>query len=266
MSDILKKIEPLHIEDLRNEIHPSFFDENEDYDMFILRLPIIKKELNVLEVKSFGFVMTDQNSYLYNKSTSSLEEIGSKYDGPYKIADKIFDKYLKSFIDYQERVADMEEYMYEDKDIQNFMKNWLDIKRDVTRIERVLMRASAIMEQIINYYKEDEVFPINHYTDLHEHIDRAMRSAELNLSKLDYLYSFYAARTNDKMNKMVYLLTIISAIFLPLNLLVGFFGMNTTGLPFSDGSTGTIKAVILMISIFSIMVGVSYFVKNRLNK
>ncbi len=48
---------------------------------------------------------------------------------------------------------------------------------------------------------------------------------------------------NEKMNRLIFLLTIISAIFLPLNLIVGFFGMNTSGLPFTEGANGTLSVV-----------------------
>lgn len=49
---------------------------------------------------------------------------------------------------------------------------------------------------------------------------------------------------------MIYILTIISAVFLPLNLVVGFFGMNTSGLPFTDSETnGTLNVVYLMSSL-----------------
>jgi len=79
-----------------------------------------------------------------------------------------------------------------------------------------------------------------------------MRSATLQLSKLDYLHSFYNAKSNEKMNRILYILTIISAVFLPLNLVVGFFGMNTSGLPFTQVPLGTFYAVSIMISLFII--------------
>lgn len=71
--------------------------------------------------------------------------------------------------------------------------------------------------------KKKEGFPVNHYLDLHEHCERLYRSVALQLAKLDYLYNFYNTRTNEKMNRLIFFLTIISAIFLPLNLFVGFF-------------------------------------------
>ena len=99
---------------------------------------------------------------------------------------------------------------------------------------------------MFDHYEEVNDFPMNHYVYIHEHCERIVRSASLQLSKLDYLYSFYNTRTNEKMNRLIFLLTIISAIFLPLNLIVGFFGMNTSSLPFTEGTGGTLNAIFFM--------------------
>jgi magnesium transporter len=62
---------------------------------------------------------------------------------------------------------------------------------------------------------------------------------------------------------MIYILTIISAVFLPLNLLVGFFGMNTSGLPFtSPDQTGTLYAVSMMFSLI-ILILIAIFVWHK---
>jgi len=47
------------------------------------------------------------------------------------------------------------------------------------------------------------------------------------------------------MNNVMFILTILSAIFMPLTLVTGFFGMNTGGLPFVDDSDGTLKVVVI---------------------
>jgi magnesium transporter len=54
------------------------------------------------------------------------------------------------------------------------------------------------------------------------------------------------------MNRSIYLLTIVSAVFLPLNLVVGFFGMNTGSLPFTaDGGTYAVVMILSSISLIS---------------
>lgn len=243
MKKVEELIDSLHLEDVRNEKHPSIFDDNEDYNMLILRIPVIEKELNG---KSIAFILTNETSYIYNKEEQKFEELADCFNAPHKMLDKVTDKLLKSFTKYQDEISDMEENLYADNMTKDFLNSWLLLKLDILRIERILHKASNTMDEFIDCYKDVEDFPINHYSDLYEHMERTMRSATLQLSKLDYLYSFYNAKSNDKMNKMIYLLTIISSIFLPLNLVVGFFGMNTSGLPFASGSYGTFYAIGLM--------------------
>ncbi|WP_373069460.1 magnesium transporter CorA family protein [Sulfurimonas sp.] len=246
MENILTQIDALHLEDLKNDQHPSIFDDNEGYNILIVRLPVIANENGA---KSLGFVFGEQNSYFYDRSKNEFKEFDNTFDSPYSIIDKAVDRVLKSFIKYQESISDMEEDLYANKTNKDFLNSWLEIKLEILRIERMLTRTTNTMDEFIDFYENQENFPINKYMDIHEHLERTMRSATLQLSKLDYLYSFYNAKSNDKMNRMIYVLTIISAIFLPLNLVVGFFGMNTSGLPLASGENGTYYAISVMLSL-----------------
>lgn len=243
MEHIEKKLDHLHLEDLRNRLHPSIFDENDAYDMLIVRLPIIKEELESI---SLGFIFTLDKSYQYNVINNNLEELDNRFESPYRTIDSLLDRLLKSFTKYQEQISDMEESLYTDNIKASFMTQWLGLKRDILRIERIMLRTSDVMNNMIGFYDSVEGFPINHYVDIHEHCERVLRSASLQLSKLDYLYNFYNTRTNEKMNRLIFILTIISAIFLPLNLVVGFFGMNTSGLPFTQGNNGTLSVIVTL--------------------
>ena len=263
MNTIEEIIDQLHIQDLKNEMHPSFFDENDDYNMLIVRLPTLRGELNL---KSIGFIFTQQSSYLYNKETKVFEDMGDRFEGVYKKINKSFDLFLKKFRKYDDAIEDMEERLYENSTTDSFMRDWLDLKRDLLRIERVLSRTAGTMDEFIDFYENSDEFPVNSYVNIHEHMERAMRYASLYLSKLDYIYSFYTARTNEKMNKMIYILTIISAVFLPLNLVVGFFGMNTSGLPLVGGSDGTLRVTLIIASLFVITSAVVYLWKGKTDK
>ncbi len=244
MQHVEQLVDTLHLEDLQNPLHPSIFDENDEYDMLIVRLPVVTEKLEAI---SLGFIITKDTSYLFNPAKSGLEELESRFEGPHKKVDTLLDHLLKFFHSYQDQISDMEETLYEGTVKTNFMTQWLTLKRDILRIERIMHRTSAVMQDTINYYDTEESFPLNHYIDIHEHCERIMRSATLQLSKLDYLYNFYNTRTNEKMNRLIFLLTIISAVFLPLNLIVGFFGMNTSGLPFTEGSNGTFSVVVGLV-------------------
>jgi magnesium transporter len=244
MQNVETLLDSLHLEDLNNESHPSIFDDNENYNMLIVRLPILDQQQSS---KSFGFIFTDEQSYFFDRDKKEFREFDNRFTSAYKIIDKAVDRAIKSFAKYQELVSDLEENLYANKTDTNFLNSWLEIKLEILRVERILTRTTNIMDEFINFYKDLDEFPINKFFDIHEHLDRVMRSATLQLSKLDYLYNFYNAKSNEKMNKMIYVLTIISAVFLPLNLVVGFFGMNTSGLPFSTGENGTYFAISIML-------------------
>jgi len=263
LENIEQLIDALHLEDLKNPLHPSIFDEDEGYNMLILRLPNIQNEL---ETTSYGFILTHEHSYFYNRDEGKFQKLDTLFEGPHKFMDKPADKLLKSFGKFQDLAVTMEETLYEDTTTGDFMQQWLTLKRDILHIERVLLRASSALSQFIEFYDKNDAFPMNHYVDLHEHIDRTMRAANTQLTKLDYLYNFYNARTNERMNRLIYFLTIISAIFLPLNLVVGFFGMNTSGLPFATGTSGTLNAIALMLSLMTVTSIVVYIWHRKTGK
>lgn len=260
----MKILDDLHLEDLRNELHPSFFDENEGYDMLIVRVPVMVQ--TTVQAESLGFIVMPDRAYYYDKAKQTFERLPERFEAMHAMIDRATDKTLRLFYDLQERVVDMEEQLYDNQEVADFMHAWLAYKRDILRIERILLKSAQTLGEVIRRYESLDAFPVNHYVDTHEHMERMVRSAALSLSKLDYLYSFHNARTNDKMNRMIYILTIISSIFLPLNLLVGFFGMNTSGLPFTESASGTFYAATLMTGIIAALSWIVYLFRGKLLK
>jgi len=250
MQNIEKLLDGLHLKDLQNDKHPSYFDINEGYNMFIIRLPIFEDKL---QFQSFGFIFTKHTSYFYDREKQEFQIFSSRFREAYELINAHINDFMKNFTKYQETIAQMEELLYSDHDRQNFMSDWFGLKRDITRVESVLEKALYAMSDFMDYYETsnpDEGFLVNNYADLHEHLERSKHSSTLQLSKLDYIYNFYNTRTNERMNRLIYILTIISAIFLPLNLLVGFFGMNTSGLPFDNATNATQNVMMIMSAVF----------------
>jgi len=54
-------------------------------------------------------------------------------------------------------------------------------------------------------------------------------------------------QAGQQTNENVYLLSVITALFMPATLVTGFFGMNTSGLPFTSGIEGTAIATLLAV-------------------
>ncbi len=242
MKTLLEKIDRFHLLDIKNETHPSVFTQTKEYDLFILTLPHREKEL---KIESFSFIF-EKNSYFYfNRKNGDFEPLESLEDA-YNIINNETNKTMKLATSIHSSIDWMEEQLYAKSQFKAFMHYWLTYKKELSRIQRLLTLAIEVMGLFIEHYKKTDGFLEVHFQDVNEHLNRTYRSVLLANDKLTNLYQFHTNRNNEKMNKTIYLLTILSGIFMPLNLLVGYFGMNTQGLPFDGLSNATTIVTFLM--------------------
>ncbi len=227
------------IDDILNKDHPSDFEPTKEFSLLILRLPYIKDD-NV-EVYSYGFLIRNDEVYIFNRKTQDFEKLGS-LEKLYDYLDIRIDKILVKLNKFHMQIAKIEDNLYENNISKSFPNEWLKLKKDLVLIERLMAHAMIAFERFIKYYKLQDNFA---FMDLNEHINRSFRFARNAIEKLDYLYEFFKAKQDEKMNKIMFILTILSGIFLPLTLVTGFFGMNTGGLPLTHDPYGTIKAIII---------------------
>jgi magnesium transporter len=244
MNDFL---DPHHVDDLRNPDHPSIYIDHQDYLLLILRFPFVN-ERNEIGIMSKGFIFYEEEIYAYDAKAQNLKKLEDSWQSLYLLLDEIIDKTLELANRMHEEVIDIEERLYSQEVPKDLLSNWFNQRSNLVRMNRVVARTIETYEKFYtkNKQKFDEF--IHSYHDLFEHLTRSQRYIEHDIEKLNSIYSFYSATNNDKMNRYIYMLTIISAIFLPLNLIVGFFGMNTGTLPFTDNG-GTFKVMLLLVSI-----------------
>jgi magnesium transporter len=237
-------IDNFHLEDIKNHMHPSIFYDDINYDLFILRLPILEQEK--LDFYSNAFIITDEGYYHFDKKNDKFIEL-KDINSFYKFLNKSINTTMKIVSDYFSNVTDLEEVVYQGKTQKSFNAMWFSYKNDLIRISKVLYKSIETVEEMIYTYKKEEDYLKRNFEDIHEHMQRAYRSVVLSLEKLDALFRFYQTQINEQMNKIVYILTLLSGIFLPLNFIVGFFGMNTTSLPFTKEIGGTLSVTVILV-------------------
>ncbi len=233
------KINKYLIDDIENKDHPSDFEVTSEYSILILRLPFINEKGGV-GVVSYAFLIKDDKVYKYDRKTKEFEILGS-FDDLHDYLDVRIDKILGKISKLHIAIAKMEDELYENDMPYDFSNQWLKYKKELVLIERLMGHSQIAFERFLKYYKSklDEFA----FRDLAEHIERAFRFSKNAIEKLDYLYEFFKAKQDEKMNNIMFILTILSAVFLPLTLITGFFGMNTGGLPYTDDPYGTLKAI-----------------------
>ena len=96
--------------------------------------------------------------------------------------------------------------------------------------------------------------------DILGHFERVRRDAEAIQSDLDNLTQIYFSATNQRTNEIIRVLTIVSVIFLPLNLLAGIYGMNFAQIPGANSPGGFFVLLGLMVLIAG---GILWFLRWR---
>lgn len=214
------KIDKFLLEDVENDKHPSEFEIGEGYAILILRLPeVISKKI---KVTSYAFAIKDDKIFIWTRDKKDFSILKGSFDELYGFLDTKIDDLLKNIQMHHNEIENMEETLYDGNISSKFMRQWLSYKKDISLIHRLMFHAEIAFEQFIRYYKKHNSFENFAYNDLLEHIKRIKELSREAIEKLDNLYDFYRDIVDERMNKNMYWLTIISAIFLPLTLITGF--------------------------------------------
>lgn len=268
---VTESLDPLHVKDIQNVEHPSYYFSTQDYDLLIIRL--FEIEDDELHGISIPYLIQGDNFFRYDRTQNHFVQYASSKDmlRSIELNSKKAERLVKRYID---EIDNLEDALYSRKIPAIFLDLWFDLKKDLTRIDRMLDRIGAILKEFTEENEENEDFPDDAMSNIIEHIERYQRLANLHTHKLDTLYSYYNSLKNDKINNNIYVLTILSGIFLPLNLVVGFFGMNTQNLFFTNNPDGTYNVLFILALLFIILLIIfpvarivhGYFLQKILDK
>ncbi len=252
IEQFVKSIHYHHSKDIHNKEHSSYFFKTTHYTLLLTRFFALKND--ALDGITTPYIISDAIILKYNRKENRYEIMEKGHESIQESIDQELAKSEKLVMQYIEEVDQLEDELYMRKLSPIFLDVWFDLKKDITRIERILERVYETLKLYTKYHETLESFPHEGFINIIEHIKRYQRLAALNSNKLDTLYNYYNSLKSDKMNNNIYALTILSGIFLPLNLIVGFFGMNTEGLYFSGNPNGTFHVVLILLSLFFVFV------------
>lgn len=259
----LKDFDPSLKKSLFSTPSASKFFKQEKVKVLILKFLILEDQ--ELEDTYLRFIFIDNKVFQFFDEKNIVELKEDLDDFYIKIRSKI--KYTqKLFMALIDEVDILEDSIYERKVSHFFMDAWFQFKKDISKIERSSSRSSELMKELNRSLAKDNLFDdLEKIQDLLSSFQSLARNAQIQVSKLDSLHHYYTSLKNEKINSNIYLLTIMSGIFLPLNIIVGFFGMNTENLFFKDNAQGTQYVLYLLAGSFVLMtIGIplsKYFTK-----
>ena len=131
----------------------------------------------------------------------------------------------------EDRTHFLEENLMDSADLK-FRNEILSIRRETIILRRYLSPQKEALNKLYN----DKITWINEYEriELRETNDQLIRHIEeldTIRDKVSLIQEELSNTLSDQMNKKMYILSIISAIFLPLTFLTGLLGINIGGIP-----------------------------------
>ncbi|MCJ2024732.1 CorA family divalent cation transporter [Methylobacterium sp. J-067] len=135
------------------------------------------------------------------------------------------------------------------------------VRRDAVRLHRQLLGLAAVFHRLETDGATDEVHApaVTAAARLAQRLDALDRDMALQAERARLLQEEVSERIAEETNRQLYVLSILSALFLPPTFVTGLFGMNVKGLPFGDDPRGFLWVVAV-----SVVSAVATFVLIRL--
>jgi Mg2+ and Co2+ transporters len=136
------------------------------------------------------------------------------------------------FVDGLDEKIDRAEDQIDDSALTDFNPQMNDMRRQIAHIRRYLMPQREAIDQL--YRIKSARLSAGFYDQVYLHVDRFIQLIEnldLMRERALMLQEHFMANISHEQNSRLYLLAIVSAIFLPLTFLSGLFGMNVGGMP-----------------------------------
>lgn len=168
----------------------------------------------------------------------------------------ILDRFVSNIrpaVDHMSDVMDELEEAAISKPIPAVLEGILRMKRSALRVNRAMQRQLEILHQLrIHFAKNDDELGLA-YQDLAEKATRTFEINSVIRERSDSALAVYQGSVSLKQNETMKALAIIAAVFLPLSLLAGIYGMNFAYMPELEHRWGY-HAILIAMAVFGIIV------------
>lgn len=259
---------PLTLEDCRETRNYPKVEEFPGYLYFIVhgvRADTSPDHFNTIELDAFlgpNYVITYHHEMF--RSINNVKKLLRTSPiacqrGPafllHQIFDQIVDFYAPVLDDFDERIVKLEDDIFTlSRPNKAILQEIMDLKRGVLRLRRISGRQLDVILRTSR--GEFALIPppmLPFYRDIHDHLIRVTDLAESYRDLISGALDAYLTVVGNRMNEIMKVLTIFSAIMLPLTFIAGVYGMNFEYMPELSTRFGYFVALASMITVALIM-------------
>jgi magnesium transporter len=269
---------PLHLEDTVSKIQRPKIDDTDDYTFIVTHFPVYSKlvrQTTSSEVDIFvgaSFLITSHSGSLKPlvrlfKQCAEEPEQRARYMGRstgyllYAIVDKLVDYCFPILNKIDENIEQIEDEIFKDR-VRRTVQEIAIVRRDIISFRRIIKPLIPVVNSLERKHRpflhEDME---EYFGDVSDGLSRIWDTLEEYKEVIEGLSDTISTLTNNRINDIIKVLTIISVILLPLTLISGIFGMNVP-LPGSLANN-TLAFEIILGAMVVVMVAMLAFFRWR---
>ncbi|MDY6941716.1 MAG: magnesium/cobalt transporter CorA [Pseudomonadota bacterium] len=237
-------IHPLAIQDAQRERHPPKLEDFDDH-LFVL-LKGLNTNTDSIDFATIQIALFVGERFLVTRHTGRSTSIDTLWKNcrdhtapefrnamqlAAKISRLIIDRYLAILFNLEMRLESIEEDMT-DNPTDELLLELRSHRANLKKLMRILLYQTHIFQEMKSDDGDARLSRYTHeLTDVYEQTERAHSLARLYDELAADMIEGYLSLASHRMNQVMKILTIITAIFVPLSFMAGLYGMNFEYIP-----------------------------------
>ena len=270
----LLEVHPMAIEDMREDRHlPKLEAYGDELSLTVHGLWIdhMAEEVDTVEldVSMRPWVLVT----FHREPIASVEAVGRRLDDDggsagldravlllHRLLDTMNDV-MVPFVDHLERRLDVIEEDLLSTPTEETRQDLYRLQRDVIQLRRAVVPQAEVIRRLgresVGLIEEDDRAL---FRDVHDHLYRMAELSDSYRQLLDSAMTSYRSAQDDELNEMLRVLTLVSALLLPITMIAGIYGMNFQYMPELTWRPGYF---VVLGSFVAIIVGMSLWFRHR---
>ena len=242
------------------------YDSFPRYDFFVFRtIALNVKEHGVDTEKLACFLGKNYLFTIHTKPIDAVETIWARLPQDvrmmqrgidfilYSVLDSLVDRHFPLIEEIEDRIDGIHELLFAQPS-QLLLDELLELKRDLNVLRRQSLPQRELLNQIsrggARFIRSEHLI---YFRDLYDHMYRIGESIDIEREMVTSTMEAYLSVVANRTNEIMKVLTIFSAILLPMNFIAGIYGMNFAHMPELTWRYGYLWAVGLMFVVAAVM-------------
>ncbi|EDY86251.1 Mg2 transporter protein, CorA family protein, putative [gamma proteobacterium HTCC5015] len=254
------ELHTLALTDAKRPRHPPKYEHFDENEYLILRENLSHTDICDFEFAPISifwgerWLLTIQHRYstamesvLRELQEKTSRHITQPVDAVVRLSRRVNDHYAEQLLRIEERLEIMEDSI-EAQHSDDYLKEVLSESTTLKQMARSLRYQHTALGAIAKAHKKSTQHSEHLLQDVLENVDRAATMAQMLAEISSDLMNAFLSLHAHRLNRIMQVLTVCTAVFLPLTLIAGIYGMNFEIMPELKVPWGYPLALVIMAS------------------